>query len=54
MCFDAFIYIIDDHSRVPLSLIPGRNGSDYINANYINVSASRHILILIKQVVLLK
>lgn len=29
----------DDHSRVKLSEIPGRPGSDYINANFIDVSA---------------
>ena len=28
----------DDHSRVLLTEVPGRPGSDYINANYIDVS----------------
>ena len=28
----------DDESRVHLSLMPGVEGSDYINANYIDVS----------------
>ena len=30
-------YNADDHSRVRLNEIPGRPGSDYINANYIDV-----------------
>ena len=29
---------IDDHSRVRLQVIPSEAGSDYINANYIDVS----------------
>ena len=30
--------IIDDHSRVRLEEIPNTPGSDYINANFIDVS----------------
>ena len=29
---------IDDHSRVCLTNIPGKHGSDYINASFIDVS----------------
>jgi len=31
-------YLLDDDTRVSLSHLPGIPGSDYINANYINVS----------------
>ena len=31
-------FSIDDHSRVRLQVIPSEAGSDYINANYIDVS----------------
>ena len=30
--------VTDDHSRVRLQVIPSEAGSDYINANYIDVS----------------
>jgi len=30
--------VTDDHSRVRLSEIPDKMGSDYINGNFINVS----------------
>ena len=33
-------FLIDPHSRVPLSVIPGKKNSDYINANYIHVMCS--------------
>ena len=33
-----FVITSDDHSRVLLTEIPGRPGSDYINANHIVVS----------------
>ena len=32
------ISLVDDHSRVRLQVIPSEAGSDYINANYIDVS----------------
>ena len=34
----SFVAFPDDESRVHLSLLPGVEGSDYINANYIDVS----------------
>lgn len=34
------ILILDDTSRCRLSFIPGVEGSDYINANYVDVCAS--------------
>ena len=34
----AFVFITDDDTRVELRPIPGVQGSDYINANYIHVS----------------
>ena len=37
ICF-ALVYASDDHSRVKLSYIDDKPGSDYINANYIPVS----------------
>ena len=43
----CFLFIVDDHSRVILKPVPGDvNGSDYINASYIDVSriASKRIL----------
>ena len=36
---NRYIFLLDDHSRVILKPVPGdRNGSDYINASYIDVS----------------
>ncbi len=35
-----WIFLTDDHSRVKLQFIPGEDGSDYINANFIDVSYS--------------
>ena len=35
--YRLYYYNTDDHSRVRLNEIPGRPGSDYINANYIDV-----------------
>ena len=32
-------FFADDNTRVCLTKIPGDNGSDYINASYISVSA---------------
>ena len=32
---------VDDETRVHLSLIPGEEGSDFINANYVEVRTSR-------------
>ena len=34
----AFIFVTDNDTRVELRPIPGVQGSDYINANYIHVS----------------
>ena len=34
------IFPADDHSRVRLTEDPNREGSDYINANYIDVSSA--------------
>ena len=33
------IFLVDDHSRVRLTEDPSKEGSDYINANYIHVSS---------------
>ena len=33
-------YIVDDHSRVKLKLAADESGSDYINANFVDVSSS--------------
>jgi len=30
---------VDDNTRIRLTFIPGIEGSDYINANYIDVSS---------------
>ena len=43
MCITGYLILllisfIDDHSRVRLQVIPSEAGSDYINANYIDVS----------------
>ena len=42
MCYNN----TDDHSRVKLSEIPGRPGSDYINANYIDVRSHIKVVVL--------
>jgi hypothetical protein len=34
----ALVYVTDDETRVQLAVIPGVEGSDYINASWINVS----------------
>ena len=33
-----YVILTDDHSRVRLLEIPGKVGSDYINANFMDVS----------------
>jgi protein tyrosine phosphatase len=37
---DNIFYCVDDHTRVCLSNL-GDNGSDYINANYVDVSMTK-------------
>ena len=39
----TFYLYIDDTSRCRLSFIPGVEGSDYINANYIDVCYTSNI-----------
>ena len=36
------MFLSDDHSRVKLQETNGRPGSDYINANYIDVCVPMH------------
>ena len=40
LCNDI-MYNVDDETRVHLSLVPGEEGSDFINANYIEVRVER-------------
>ena len=45
MISSSFFQFADDHSRVILKPIPGdANGSDYINATYIDVSTLNMIV----------
>ena len=37
------LYFLDDHSRVILRPIPGQPRSDYINANFVDVSSAVEI-----------
>ena len=38
LCYSVCWWYTDDHNRVRLKQFPGREGSDYINASYIDVS----------------
>ena len=48
------VCLIDDHSCVELSLIDDKEGTDYINASWIDVSIMSHTIALIPHICILQ